>query len=261
MPNQDWKQILSNAQPDDHIVQLYQDVDFYCDAISHFATEGLIRGESIILVATAPNWVNIAAQLEGKGFAISELFDRGQLTLLDANETLPKFMRNGVPDGTIFKPLASKTIEQARGEGKYPRVRWWGEMVNVLYVEGNGRASNQLEQFFDQVAHEQNIAIFCSFLMDQYDPAIYEEAFSNVCATHSKVIPARDYQVHRDAVNVAIEQIIGPIEGKLLQSLVSWKGAVAMPTSQSMLLWIKDTIPDRFCDVLEKAKSYERGAH
>ena len=36
----DWKALLANPGPDGHIVQLYQDADFYGEAISHFAAEG-----------------------------------------------------------------------------------------------------------------------------------------------------------------------------------------------------------------------------
>ena len=91
--------LLADPGPDGHIVQLYQDADFYGEAISHFAAEGLVRGESIILVATQPNWMNISARLKSKGFDLPTLFDREQLTLLDATETLPKFMATGMPDG------------------------------------------------------------------------------------------------------------------------------------------------------------------
>jgi prepilin-type processing-associated H-X9-DG protein len=254
----DWKQLLADPGPDGHIVQLYQDADFYGEAISHFAAEGLVRGESIILVATQPNWLNISSRLKGKGFDVPELLQRGQLTLLNADETLPKFMAGGMPDGRIFKPLARETIQRAHRDGKYPRVRWWGEMVNVLYVDGNARASHRLEQYFDEVAHEETIAIFCSFLMDRYDPRIYDEAFHNVCGTHSHVIPTDDYAGHREAVNGAIADCVGPIEGKLLRSLISWQGsATGMPASQAMLLWVKETMPRQFPEVLERAKHYE----
>lgn len=258
MEHRDWKALLAEPGPDGHIVQLYQDGDFYGEAISHFAAEGLVRGESIILVATPDNWRNISDRLAGKGFDIPGLFDRGQLTLLDALDTLPKFMNGGMPDGTIFKPLARQTIEKARRDGKYPRVRWWGEMVNVLYVDGNGKASNRLEQFFDEVAHEETIAIFCSFLMDKYDPQIYDEAFSNICRTHGHLIPTVDYEVHRDAVNKAIAEVVGPIVGPVLRSLVSWRGAASgMPSSQAMLLWVKEAMPRHFTKVLDRAKRYD----
>jgi hypothetical protein len=256
-----WRKLLADPGEDGHIVQLYQDDDFYGEAISHFAAEGLVRGESIILVATKPHWENISARLHGKGFDTAALFRQGQLTLLDAEATLPKFMVHNTPDGSIFKPLAKDTIERARAGGKYPRVRWWGEMVNVLYVNGNPSGSNRLEQFFDEVAHEERIAIFCSFLMDKFDPAIYDEAFGHVCGTHSHVIPCDDYARHRMVVNQAVKEVIGDIKGPVLQSLVSWLGAPSqMPSSQALLVWIKQHMPQYLAPVLARARELERAA-
>ena len=253
-----WRQLLAEPGENGHIVQLYQDDDFYGEAISHFAAEGLIRGESIILVATKVHWENISARLRSKGFDTDALFRDGQLTLLDADSTLPKFMVRNLPDGSIFKPLARQTIAKARADGKFRRVRWWGEMVNCLYVDGNAAGSNRLEQFFDEVAHEENIAIFCSFLMDKYDPKIYEEAFGHVCSTHSHVIPADDYARHRMTVNRAVAEVVGEIKGPLLQSLVSWKGATSlMPSSQVLLLWVRAHLPHCFEPVLARARELE----
>ena len=124
-PITSWRKLLSEPGENGHIVQLYQDNDFYGEAISHFAAEGLVRGESIILVATQPHWKNISGRLRGKGFDTERLFRDGQLTLLDADETLPKFMAGKLPDGRIFKPLAKQTIARARAGGKFRRVRWW----------------------------------------------------------------------------------------------------------------------------------------
>jgi hypothetical protein len=256
-----WRELLAEPGEDGHIVQLYQDDDFYGEAISHFAAEGLVRGESIILVATAPHWQNISRRLHGKGFDTEALFRQGQLTLLDADATLPKFMAGNRPDGAIFKPLAKDTIARARAGGKYPRVRWWGEMVNVLYVNGNPQGSNRLEQLFDEVAHEERVAIFCSFLMDKFDPAIYDEAFGHVCTTHSHVIPCDDYVRHRMVVNQAVNDILGGIKGPLLQSLVSWMGApAAMPSSHALLVWLKELQPQHFAAVLARARQLELAA-
>ncbi|HEX4333546.1 MAG TPA: MEDS domain-containing protein [Usitatibacter sp.] len=261
MASPSWKDLLAEPGPDGHIVQLYQDEEFYGEAISHFAAEGLVRGESIILVATRPNWKNISARLSAKGFQPDQLFAQGQLTLLDADETLPKFMRGNEPDGAIFKPLAKETIAKARQGGKFPRVRWWGEMVNVLYVDGNPRGSNHLEQFFDQVAHEEQVAIFCSFLMDKFDPKIYDEAFGHVCCTHSHVIPANDYSAYGAAVNCAIAEVIGEIRGPLLNKLMSWQGApTLMPSSQALLLWVREHFPSKFEDVLAHAREHEHAS-
>lgn len=256
-----WRELLADPGENGHIVQLYQDDDFYAEAISHFAAEGIARGESIILVATKPHWESISRRLGARGLDTARLFSQGQLTLLDADDTLPKFMVGERPDGDIFKPLARQTIAKARAGGKFQRVRWWGEMVNVLYVNGNLRGSNRLEKFFDEIAHEESIAIFCSFLMDKFDPKIYEEVFGNVCSTHSHVIPSDDYARHRIIVNRAVAEVVGEMRGVLLQSLISWGDGGSqcrMPSSQAILLWVKERLPEQFERVLGRARELER---
>jgi hypothetical protein len=255
-----WRELLANPGPAGHIVQLYNDADFYGEAISHFAAEGFLRGESLIIVPTQPNWANISARLKSKGADPTEHIGRGQLTVLDADATLPRFLVDGMPDGRTFKDLAAATIERALGGGKFSRVRWWGEMVNVLYENGNQRASIRLEELFDEVAREQSIPILCSFLMDKYDPKIYEHDLGDVWRTHRQVIAAEDYTLHRAVVDRAVGDVLGPIEGPLLKSLVAWARTRSprMPSSQSTLLWVRDAVPAKFDEVLACARKYER---
>ena len=161
---------------------------------------------------------------------------------------------------TSWRELLAEPGEDGHTGGTYPRVRWWGEMVNVLYVNGNPRGSNRLEELFDEVAHEESIAIFCSFLMDKFDPKIYEEAFGNVCRTHSHVIPADDYVLHRLIVNRAVAEVVGEFRGPQLQSLISWQGAPSlMPSSQALLLWVREKMPEHFEQVLARARQLELG--
>lgn len=112
----DWKNLLANPGPDGHIVQLYQDADFYGEAISHFAAEGFVRGESIILVATEPNWQNISDRLKNKGFNIAELFDCGQLTLLNATIRC----RSSCP------AACGRNDIQAAGQRRHQQGSLWG---------------------------------------------------------------------------------------------------------------------------------------
>jgi len=71
------------------------------------------------------------------------------------------------------------------------------------------------------------------------------------------VIPADDYVRYRLAVNRAIAEILGEIKGPLLQSLLSWKGlACDLPSSQALLFWIRETLPDQFHSVLARVKAY-----
>jgi len=43
------------------------------------------------------------------------------------------------------------------------------QMVNILWERGDVAASMNLEDLFDQLAKRHDIAIFCSFLMDNFN--------------------------------------------------------------------------------------------
>jgi hypothetical protein len=63
---------------------------------------------------------------------------------------------------------------------------------------------------------------------------------------------------HRLAVNRAIAEVVGEIKGPLLQSLLSWKGLTCeLPSSQALLFWIRESMPERLQDVLARARAYQ----
>jgi hypothetical protein len=64
---------------------------------------------------------------------------------------------------------------------------------------------------------------------------------------------------HRLAVNRAIAEVLGEIRGPLLQSLLSWKGlGCDLPSSQAQLFWVRETLPERFEEVLSLVKAHQQ---
>jgi hypothetical protein len=255
----DWKDLLENPGSTGHFVQLYQEGDeFYYEAISHFSAAGLKKDESVILVATAAHQIGISRKLAGLGFDVAELERKGQLTLLNANETLPRFVSSGMLDAVIFKDIARAAIEKARKGGRYHRVRWWGEMVNILYADGNLSGSTRVEELTDEVAHEEKIAILCSYCMDKFDPAIYDGPLQAICRTHAAILPAPDCDEHRQCVDRAVREVFG--NDGLLKALTpdaAWT-IPRMPAAQALLLWLKKSRPADAELVLSLARGYHR---
>ena len=62
-----WDQVVADAAPCDHIVQLYQDQDFLNRAVCRFAGAALANGEGIILVPTLTHWNGIPPTPRGRG--------------------------------------------------------------------------------------------------------------------------------------------------------------------------------------------------
>src|SRR6185312_14191045 len=127
---EDWDGLLSSAGPRDHIVQLYQDQEFLNRAVCRFAAGAIANGEGVILVPTPAHWEAFRPRLEAEGVDVRAAQNRGQLSIVDADELLPQFMRDAMPNAPVFLGLAANVIATARDEARYPKVRWWGEMVN-----------------------------------------------------------------------------------------------------------------------------------
>lgn len=240
-----WGGLLASAGPRDHIVQLYQDQQFLNRAVCRFAASALGNGEGVILVPTTAHWDAFKPRLEAEGVDIDRAKDTGQLTVVDADELLPQFMRDAMPDAPVFLGLAGDVIAQARGGGRYPKVRWWGEMVNVLWERGDVAASMQLEDQFDRLAHEHEIAIFCSFVMDNFDGDIHARMLPRLGQNHSHLIPVEDYARLERAVADALRETVGADEARVIeeQLLPNYPSPFQMPRSQALLLALRETLP------------------
>src|ERR1700733_13301153 len=213
----DWDRLLAKVGPRDHVVQLYQDQDFLNRAVCRFAAAALANGEGVILVPTVRHWNAFRPRLIAEGVEVEAALKRGQLTIVDADETLPRFMYNAMPDSPVFLGLAADVIARARGGGRYEKVRWWGEMVNILWERGEVAASMNLEDLFDQLAHKHDIAIFCSFLMDNFNSEVHTRMLPRLGENHSHLIPVEDYARLERAVADALRDTVGPDESRVLE--------------------------------------------
>jgi len=257
-----WHDVLAHAAPREHVVQLYQDQDFLNRAVCRFAGAALANGEGVILVPTAEHWNAFRPRLEAEGVDVKSALDCGQLNIVDADELLPRFMRHAMPDAPVFLGLAGEIIARTRSAGRFPKVRWWGEMVNVLWERGDVAASMNLEDLFDRVAHEQDIAIFCSFVMDNFNGEIHTHMLPRLGENHSHLIPVEDYVRLERAVAEALRETVGPTEARVLedQLLSKYLAPFNMPRAQALLLALRQVLPEVAGPVLQRSRDLYTGA-
>jgi hypothetical protein len=251
-----WDRVVADATAPDHIVQLYQDQNFLSRAVCRFVGAAITSGEGIILCPTDLHWNAFRPRLEADGVDLEAARKRGQLTVVDADDFLPRFMRDGMPDPTIFLPLAAEAVAQARAGGRYPRIRWWGEMVNVLWERGNVAASMKLEDLFDQyVAKGDDVAIACSFLMDNFDGNVHARMLPRLGTNHSHLIPVEDYARLERAVADALRETFGPEEARVVEDrlLSEYRQAFDMPRAEALLLALHQIRPDDADPVLQRS--------
>jgi len=169
----------------EHVVGFYDGDDDLIGAVAAFLAEGLYHDGASIVVATADHRVALGRALTGMGFATDSLVADGRYRSFDASETLAMFMRDDRPDPQAFgAALGPLIVEAARDGGP---VRIFGEMVALLWDEGNVAAAIDLESLWNGLAHEHPFTLYCA-----YPIAILQDddlaAAKQVCDRHSGVV-------------------------------------------------------------------------
>jgi hypothetical protein len=258
----DWREILASPAERDHTVQLYSDLGFLTSAVSHYAAAGLERGEAVIFVATPAHREAFAQRLGARGFDVRPLCERGQLTVLDAAETLSRFMVNGSPKAGLFAPLMHGVMDRAQAGGRYPRIRAYGEMVNLLWQRGELAAALRLEELWNDLGKTRPFALHCAYAMDAFDRATCCGALGRVHHVHSCLIPVEDYRRYEAAVSRAMSEVLGPVQATLLRPELTarHRSGSSMPEAQVAVLGLAEVLPRAADVVLERARRYYAGA-
>lgn len=181
-----WKDLVAEPLARDHVVQLYRDDRFLVEAVALFAGVGIGKGEAIVLIATAPHLEAIEQRLKALGFDVEALKMWGQLTALDAARLLSGFMVNGAPDAALFETLVAQIIKRARAEGRYARIRIYGEMVELLWRD-NRRATQRLEELWNDAVEAHSVSLLCGYALDS--EAEGDHFPPELRAVHSHLVP------------------------------------------------------------------------
>ena len=178
----------------EHRVQFYDSEDFLALTVANFLEEGLRGGQPMVVIATEPHRISFASQLKSKGHDVDRVSGSGQLMLLDARDTLDGFMVGTAPDPDRFKMVVGTALQSAQQVGGGNAVlRLYGEMVDLLWRDGNTEGALQLEQLWNDLAHTYEFSLLCAYAMGNFYRSTDAEHFQAVCRHHSHVTPTERY--------------------------------------------------------------------
>lgn len=184
-----WTELLDGAEPGEHVVQLYgTDHPLLARNVSRYLTEGLRRGDGLVLIATREHAESILRQLAEATLEASRARREGRLVSLDAAETLSRFMCEGQPDRGRFESVIGGAIQEVRGRAASGKVRAFGEMVGLLWAEGNRGAAIQLEDYWNDLMMGNDFSLFCGYPIDLFDNAGEMEGLHAVLGTHTHLL-------------------------------------------------------------------------
>src|SRR4051812_32296620 len=176
-----------------HVVQFYESDEFLAARVLTFLRVGLREHEPVVLIATAEHRDLFTARLAGSGLDVDAAVRDGSLVILDAREMLSRFMVAGMPDWQRFKGVVGTVLEQALLPPSAQRVRAYGEMVDVLWRDGQPAAALLLEEFWNDLSGLYAFSLLCAYRMGNFLKEADGPGFQHVCRTHTHVVPAESY--------------------------------------------------------------------
>jgi hypothetical protein len=94
-------------------------------------------------------------------------------------------MVESMPDAARFEATMGELVSRA---AQGPReLRIYGEMVAVLWDQGNVAAAIALEDLWNDLATRHPFSLFCAYPVSAFDTEKTEQ-FRKVCGQHSRVI-------------------------------------------------------------------------
>ena len=169
---------------DDHFVELYDDDVALMSSVRTFVTVGINEGEAAVVIATPAHREAIEREL-GRTLDVQAAREQGLFQTRDAAETLALFMGDGRPDPVKFDRVIGDVLADAARGGR--RVRVFGEMVAVLWAEGNVAAALALEDHWNRLGRSQRFRLFCAYPTEAF-AADDTSSLSGVCNRHSHVV-------------------------------------------------------------------------
>ncbi len=176
----------TGTAPSGHVVQFYEDVAELSQAVGGELATAIQTGSVAVVIATERHWRALAARLAAAGIDAAQAVDDGRLVHLDAEQTLAKFRANGRLDREAFRAVVGSVIRAAAADG---RPVWaFGEMVAVLWDEGDVLAAIELEALWNDLGRELSFSLWCAYRRSSVSDPAQAEALQEVCRLHSDVV-------------------------------------------------------------------------
>jgi DNA-binding NarL/FixJ family response regulator len=174
----------------EHKVGFYFDDRSLLDGFTHFLGSALKSGSAAIVIATELRRDKILGRLHAYGLDMTAAIQHGRYTALDNQETLSRFMVNGLPDPDRFhkatRDLIARTAKSVNGE--HARIAACGECAPLLWEQGNADGAVRLEHLWDGIATSYGLQVLCGYSLASFQGGAGSYTFGRICAEHSAVV-------------------------------------------------------------------------
>jgi MEDS: MEthanogen/methylotroph, DcmR Sensory domain len=249
-------ELLDRLEPEEHVVQLYgTDDQLLTRNVGRYLAEGLRRGDGVLVIATPEHRTTLTRRLREET-SHSQAVLEGRLVFLDAETTLARFLVDGAPDPARFRSVVGDALSGVRARAVHTGVRAYGEMVGVLWKAGEYPAAVRLEELWNDLLKESDVALFCAYPIDVFGPEFQSATVDALLCAHTHLLPV-DSSLE-GALNRAMDEVLGSrVDGirRLIQTnhRPAW---AKIPKGEALVLWLRNNLPGSADQILARAREY-----
>lgn len=172
-----------------HDVQFYRTENHLTRGVVDFLAAGIRAGQPIIVIASEAHREAFAGGLRASGLDPDEMLSGRLATWLDARETLASFMEGDLPSRELFMATVGSEFERLLERRHYLVVRAYGEMVDLLWKDGNSEGALLLEQLWNELGSKYMYSLLCGYSLDNFLHETGVEGLRRVCGHHTHALP------------------------------------------------------------------------
>jgi signal transduction histidine kinase len=217
-----------------HGVQFYESDEFLASVVAEFVSAGLDVGDVVILIANEAHRQLFREQLILDRPDVDGAVATGRLVMLDARETLAQFTVDRMPDWARFRRHIIGLLDVVRSAHPGASVRAYGEMVNLLWQDGQPAAALQLEAFWNDLGREQVFQLLCGYAMQNFADGDQRAGFADVCSSHTHVSPTEQYDQAADPNALLAEVSILQQKARLLEGEIDRRQRLEVALQQAL---------------------------
>jgi len=235
---------------------VYSHAGELADPVAEYLAAGFELGEPAVVVATPEHWAQFARGLTSRGWDAWRLADQGLLTLADADAMLRACMEGRAPSAEAFEREIGGLLDGVATRFPNRWIRAFGEMVDLLCRRGNAEAAGKLEDLWNDLALTRHFSLLCGYGLDVFDQGSQLTPLPDVCRAHAHVETSADPTRFAEAVDLALEEVLGPLEAGRVYMMVGEqiREEHAAPP-QLALMWVSENMPLRANHVLSRARA------
>lgn len=163
----------------EHVVQFYDDDRDLARAVGSYLAQAVRSREVGIVIATREHRDAFRAELAGAEQART-------LIWLDAAETLARIMPAGQLDPDHFQDVIGGLLGEASRTGR--EIKAYGEMVNLLWDNGDVLGAIELEKMWNSLAGELPFSLWCAYHGHSLGSHGHADDLHDVCHLHTSVM-------------------------------------------------------------------------